>query len=428
VKPSPASSGLPELGLEADTFFERALATEPAERFASARELAAAFSSLVQAGRPASATRILVVDDEPDMEMLVRMRYRKQLRAGTHEFLFASDGEDALEKLRSHPGTDIVVSDINMPRMDGLTFLSRVGEVNPLAKVIIVSAYSDMGNIRTAMNRGAHDFLTKPLDFQDLDATLAKTAKHTSEVRQLMRSSEENDVLRMFVHGGLIERMLSTVRTADGTAGERVEATVAFIDVEDFTPVTRHESAEAALQRLNANFEVIVPELLSRGGVVDKFVGDAVMAVFRGQGHLGRALDACLAVRQQLRDLTFRGGEQSPLSHGVCMGLASGELISGSIGARTLGRLDYTVLGDVVNTAAWLASLAGKEQLLISDALRGRLDASFAFQSLGTRQLPGSAGAVEVHDVVGRRSMEAVASAADTTVSVLADPSETQGG
>jgi class 3 adenylate cyclase len=419
AKPTPASSTVPELGPEADAFFARALATDPAERFASARELAAAFGGLVQAGRPARATRILVVDDEPDMEALVRMRFRKQVRAGTYDFLFASDGEDALEKLRQNPGTDVVVSDINMPRMDGLTFLSRVGEVNPLAKVIIVSAYSDMSNIRTAMNRGAHDFLTKPLDFQDLDVTLAKTVKQVSEVRQLVRSSEENDVLRMFVHGGILERMLSTVRTADGVAGERVEATVVFIDVEDFTAVTRRESAEAALQRLNAHFEVIVPELLSRGGVVDKFVGDAVMAVFRGQGHVGRALDACLAVRQQLRDLAFRGGEASPFNHGACMGLASGELLSGSIGARTLGRLDYTVLGDVVNTAAWLASLAGKGQLLVSDELRGRLDASFECQPLGTRQLPGAAGVMVVHDVLGRRSMEAVARDADSTASVV---------
>jgi class 3 adenylate cyclase len=346
----------------------------------------------------------------------MRQRFRKQLRASVYEFLFALNGEEALEKLRQHPDTDVVLSDINMPLMDGLTFLARVGEVHPLVKVIMVSAYSDMGNIRTAMNRGAFDFLVKPLDFQDLEATLTKTLKHVAEVRRLLRSTEENDVLRMFVHGGVVERVLSTVRTPDGVAGERVEATVAFIDVEDFTPVTRQEAPEAAIRRLNANFEVIVPELLSRGGVVDKFVGDAVMVVFRGQGHVGRALDACLAVRRQLQAMAFRGGEQPPYNHGVCIGLASGELVSGSIGARALGRLDYTVLGEVVNTAARLAGVAQRGQILITEELRGRVGGDFLCTALGMHALPGVPEPLMVHDVLDRSAV--VVTPSDKTASV----------
>jgi class 3 adenylate cyclase len=155
--------------------------------------------------------------------------------------------------------------------------------------------------------------------------------------------------------------------------------------------------------------------------VVDKFVGDAVMAVFRGQGHLGRALDACLSARQQLRAMAFRGGEQSPYGHGVCIGLASGELLSGSIGARALGRLDYTVLGEVVNTAAWLASMAGKDQILIREDLSSRLDSSFECTALGARQVPGTGVPIHLHEVVGRR--EVVPSAADSTASA-ASPKE----
>ncbi len=182
----------------------------------------------------------------------------------------------------------------------------------------------------------------------------------------------------------------------------------------------RHEQPEAAIQRLNANFEIIVPELTSRGGVVDKFIGDAVMGVFRGQGHLGRALDACLSVRQQLRALAFRGGEQSPYAHGVCIGLDSGELLSGSIGARALGRLDYTVLGDVVNTAAWLSSMAGKDQILIRDNLGGRLDSSFECMAAGERPLHGASTPLKVYEVVGRR--EAPLTAADSTASAASPP------
>jgi class 3 adenylate cyclase len=413
---TPPSQVVPELGAAADAFFARALHSDRAQRFTSARELAAAFAALVEEGRPARPAKILVVDDEPDVEVLMRQRFRKQLRASAFEFLFALDGEDALEKLRQHPDTDVVVSDINMPRMDGLSLLARVAEVHPLVKVLIVSAYSDMGNIRTAMNRGAFDFLVKPLDFQDLEATLAKTLKHVGELRRMLRSSEENDVLRMFVHGGVVDRVLSAVRTPDGVAGERVDATVAFLDVEGFTPVTREEAPEAALRRLNANFEAIVPELTARGGVVDKFVGDAVMAVFRGPGHVTRGLEACLAAREQLQTLGTRGGEQSPYAHGVCIGLASGLLLSGSIGARTLGRLDYTVLGDVVNTAAGLASVAGRQQLLITEELRGRLDGGFVCLPLGERRLGAEGAPVSVFEVVGRK--EGGRSTTDPTVSL----------
>jgi len=409
------SSVVPELGTQMDAFFARALALDPGQRFPSARELAAAFSALVHTGQPSRAAKILVVDDEPDMALVMQQRFRKHIQDSVYEFIFAVNGEEALERLRQHPDTDVVLSDLNMPKMDGLTFLSRVGEVHPLVKVIIVSAYSDMSNIRTAMNRGAFDFLIKPINFQDLKTTLEKTLKHVGELRRLLRSTEENDLLKMFVHGGVVERVLSAVRTPLGVAGEKVEASVAFIDVKDFTPVTQSEHPETAIRRLNANFEVIVPELTSRGGVVDKFVGDAVMAVFRGQGHLGRALDACLAARQQLRAMAFRGGDQSPYAHGVCMGLASGTLLSGSIGAQTLGRLDYTVLGDVVNTAAWLASVASKDQLLIPQELSSRIETSFECTPVGTRPRPGLGTPIDVYEVACRR--ESTPSPADSTAS-----------
>ncbi len=413
--PTPPSSVVPELGAEADAFFARALAAEPAQRFGSAREMAAAFSELVLAGRPTRPAKLLIVDDEPDMVLVMKQRFRKQIQDSVYELIFASNGEEALEMLRHHPDTDVVLSDLNMPKMDGLTFLGRVGEVNSLAKVIIVSAYGDMNNIRTAMNRGAFDFLVKPINFQDLKATLDKTLKHVGELRRMLRSTEENDLLRMFVHSGVVERVLSVVREPQEVAGERVEGTVVFIDVEDFTPVIHGEQPETAIRRLNANFEVIVPEITSHGGVVDKFIGDAVMAVFRGQGHLGRALDACLSARQQLRAMAFRGGEQSPYAHGVCIGVASGELLSGSIGARTLGRLDYTVLGRVVNTAAWLASIAGRDQILIREELGEKLETDFECARLDSRQLLGTGAAVPLYQVMARRHV--VPSATEPTAS-----------
>ena len=134
-----------------------------------------------------SPTRILVVDDEPDVEALVTQKFRRQVRKGELEFVFARDGQHALELLSSEPDVEMVLSDINMPRMDGLTLLDRLNELHQDLKTVIVSAYGDMGNIRTAMNRGAFDFITKPIEFDDLETTIAKTLAHLQLFKQLQK-------------------------------------------------------------------------------------------------------------------------------------------------------------------------------------------------------------------------------------------------
>ena len=135
--------------------------------------------------------KILFVDDEPDLEALILQKFRHAIRNGDLEFVFAANGEEALEKLRADPALEIVFSDINMPVMDGLTLLSRVGELNRLLRTIIVTAYDDMQNIRTAMNRGAFDFLTKPIDFQDFEQTLAKTRAELDAIREALSHKEQ---------------------------------------------------------------------------------------------------------------------------------------------------------------------------------------------------------------------------------------------
>ena len=123
---------------------------------------------------------ILVVDDEPDLEALVLQKFRRQIRDGAVKFVFARDGIEALQSIEAHPQVDLVVSDINMPRMDGLSLLARLQEADDKKSTIIVSAYGDMSNIRTAMNRGAFDFLTKPIDFallrHEIDSRVGQAA------------------------------------------------------------------------------------------------------------------------------------------------------------------------------------------------------------------------------------------------------------
>ena len=135
--------------------------------------------------------KILVVDDETDLEPLMLQRMRRDIRRGRYEFVFAHDGVEALEKLDADPTIDMVVSDINMPRMDGLTLLQQIQELKPDIRAVIISAYGDMENIRTAMNRGAFDFVTKPLDFQDLRITISRTLQHLDEWRDALQSRDK---------------------------------------------------------------------------------------------------------------------------------------------------------------------------------------------------------------------------------------------
>jgi YesN/AraC family two-component response regulator len=128
--------------------------------------------------------KILVVDDEPDLELLIRQKFRRQIRDKEFEFVFARNGVEALNTLQTDQAIDLVLTDINMPEMDGLTLLAKLDDLNPILRTVIISAYGDMANIRGAMNRGAYDFLTKPIDFQDLEITIHRTLHHVQQYLQ----------------------------------------------------------------------------------------------------------------------------------------------------------------------------------------------------------------------------------------------------
>lgn len=139
-----------------------------------------------------SRVKILVVDDEIDMEPMIRQKFRRQIREKSYDFEFASNGVEALEKVINIPEIGIVLSDINMPEMDGLTLLSKLRELqNPGLKTVIISAYGDMDNIRTAMNRGAFDFITKPVNFKDLEITINKTHDEITSIRHWLKEHDQ---------------------------------------------------------------------------------------------------------------------------------------------------------------------------------------------------------------------------------------------
>ena len=143
------------------------------------------------------AVKILSVDDEMDLELLLTQYFRRKIRKGEYEFVFAHNGMEALAMMVKHPDIEIILSDINMPEMDGLTLLAKINEMrNPAMKVIMVSAYGDMGNIRQAMNNGAFDFATKPIDLDDLSVTIEKAIEQIDYVHKSQKEHTQLESLR----------------------------------------------------------------------------------------------------------------------------------------------------------------------------------------------------------------------------------------
>ncbi len=141
--------------------------------------------------------KILSVDDEMDLELLLTQYFRRKIRKGEYEFVFAHNGLEALTMMVKHPDIEIILSDINMPEMDGLTLLAKINEMrNPALKVIMVSAYGDMGNIRQAMNNGAFDFATKPIDLDDLSVTIEKAIEQINYVHTMQREHTQLESLK----------------------------------------------------------------------------------------------------------------------------------------------------------------------------------------------------------------------------------------
>ena len=267
--------------------------------------------------------QILVVDDEPDLELLIQQKFRHQIREGVVTFLFARDGVDALAQLQSNGSIDMVVTDINMPRMDGLSLLQKLQETEDKPSTIIVSAYGDMANIRTAMNRGAFDFLTKPIDLPDLEATIAKTIRHVEalrEARERQAAAERAHAsLSRYFSPNLAQRLASDAAAVD-LRGQRREIATLFSDIASFTTLVESLEPDVLGPLLNDYLVGMTDMVFAHDGTVAKIVGDAMHVLFGAPGeqpdHAARAVACALAL-----DEFARGFRERWRQKGIALGV-----------------------------------------------------------------------------------------------------------
>ena len=344
-------------------------------------------------------SKILVVDDEEDLEVLIRQKFRKQIREELYLFSFAKDGKEALARIEENKDICLVLSDINMPGMDGLTLIGELNATNPLIQSVIVSAYGDMGNIRSAMNKGAYDFLCKPVDFEDLELTIKKTLNYVNQLKASLEAIRENNILKMYVDGNVLNFMSTHEYETSLMANESIEATVVFIDICNFTTLTEKQAPDLVIKLLNNYFDVMVKEIIAQTGYIDKFMGDAVMAIFKGKYHLDRCIEACLAVRKQIENFADTS-ENLAFHPKLAIGIHSGEMISGNIGSANLRRLDYTVIGDTVNTAQRLQTVAKDNQIIISESSYMKVKDSFHCERIGEVVLKNKEKPVMIYQVL----------------------------
>jgi adenylate cyclase len=322
-----------------------------------------------------ASAKILAVDDEPDFELLIKQRFRRQIRDEEFEFRFAHHGEEALKALSAEPDIDLMLLDINMPVMDGLTLLSELRERQLEVQAIIVSAYGDMTNLRTAMNRGAFDFVTKPVDLSDLEITVRKALANVAKLREMdrqrMAAERARNNLSRYFSPNIVELLASQDEPLG--AGRRETVAVLFADIVAFTQMAELMAPEDVLAMLREFHARMTAQIFASGGTVDQYMGDGIVAVFGAPAaNPNDAANALYCAEMMLDALELWNHERerkggTRLDIGI--GLNYGPVVLGDVGSEH--SMSFTAIGDTVNTAARLQVLTRSlgTPLVVGDAL-----------------------------------------------------------
>lgn len=360
---------------------------------------------------------ILVVDDEPDLEALVLQKFRRQIRDGQVSFVFAHDGLEALRSIEAHPHVDMVVSDINMPRMDGLSLLANLQEAEDKKSNIIVSAYGDMSNIRTAMNRGAFDFLTKPIDFADLETTIQKTMRHIEMLREARRRQMEAERAHASLSRYFSPELAKRLAAGNDDNGMQVhwrEVAVIFTDITGFTSLVETAAPEVLAELLNEYVGGLTDIVFAHEGTVAKVIGDAIQVLFNAPGeqadYATRAIACAQAIDRWAEAFRGRWKEKGVNFGATRIGVHAGPALVGNFGGSRF--FDYTAYGDTINTAARLeaANKTLGTRICVS-AVVADAGADFKGRPVGDLLLRGRSEPLRAYEPLAAAEFEAPAAA-----------------
>ncbi len=347
--------------------------------------------------------KTLFVDDEPDYERLIRQKYRKKLHEGLVHFEFAENGRTALQKIQEDEEIVLVMTDINMPEMDGLTLLREIDTLGRNLPVIIISAYGDMKNIRTAMNRGAFDFLVKPIDFEDMEITRLKAIRLQQEKRQLEeRDRFIRDTFGRYLNDKVAQLLLDSPEALD-LGGEKRQATILFSDLRGFCGMSERLQPEQIVATLNHFFGAMIDVIVEHGGVIDELIGDGILTFFGApllqEDHAQRAVTCAVAMQQKMESVNQHNSRHGLPRLEMGIGIDSGEVVVGNIGSTRYAK--YGVVGKHVNLAARIESCSVGGQILVSEGTLGLCTAALDLGRQLEFNVKGFEQPVTVHELYG---------------------------
>ena len=398
--------------------------------------------------------KILVVDDEPDMELLITQKFRKQIREGLFSFEFANDGHQALEKLNEHSDINLMLTDINMPGMDGLTLLGKVKLLDRPISALVVSAYGDIKNIRTAMNQGAFDFLTKPLDFQDFEITINKSIENVRFILESLQTqtqleierdekikaqeraiqsaeekaeiiAQQNTILEQKVEERTAELKIKNElitnekersdelllnilpfdiaqelkETGKSLARFYNEVTVLFTDFKDFTKISEQLSPQELVEEIDECFRAFDDIITAQGLEKIKTIGDAYMAVSglpnQQYDNATKAVVAAKEIQNYMSNRIIQRSNGVGLRE-IRIGIHTGAVVAGIVGHK---KFAYDIWGDTVNTAARMEQNCEPGRINVSESTYQLIKNQFACEHRGKIQAKNK-GEVDMYYVV----------------------------
>ncbi len=350
--------------------------------------------------RGRNTTRILVADDDGDLRLLLT----DILSAQGYCVILAQDGEEALAKAWSeHP--DLLLLDVTMPKLNGFAVcrLLKADRETATIPIIMLTSRGEPEDRTKGLNIGADDYLPKPFHYSELSARVAARLRAKRESDGL-REREEfiRTTFQRFVVPKVVERLLNDpggVRLG----GAKQEVTVLFADLRGFTALAEQTPPEELIDVLNGYLNVAAKSVLAFEGMLDKFMGDAVMALFNvpseQEDHARRAVGAAWEIQQRLAEYHCQLPEALRLAFSV--GVHTGEAVVGNIGSAEL--LNYTAVGDTVNLAKRLQEHAGAGEILVSEQTARLVAGAVETEQLGTLPFRGRRENVAVYRVTDCR-------------------------